>query len=42
MPQLVRKGVRIDESFAELFRMSGTGLIITAPTRNGRCRRLTP
>jgi len=33
MPQLIRKGVRIDESFAEAFPMSGTGLIITAPTR---------
>ena len=31
MPQLVRKGVRIDDSFAEAFPMSGTGLIITAP-----------
>ncbi|HEY8070497.1 MAG TPA: formylmethanofuran--tetrahydromethanopterin N-formyltransferase, partial [Methylocystis sp.] len=33
MPQLVRKGVRIDDSFAEAFPMSGTGLIITAPNR---------
>jgi formylmethanofuran--tetrahydromethanopterin N-formyltransferase len=33
MPQLVRKGVRIDDSFAEAFPMSGTGLVITAPTR---------
>jgi len=33
MPQLVRKGVRIDDSFAEAFPMSGTGLVITAPNR---------
>ena len=36
MPQLVRKGVRIDDSFAEAFPMSGTGLVITAPIANGR------
>jgi formylmethanofuran--tetrahydromethanopterin N-formyltransferase len=33
MPRLIRKGVRIDDSFAEAFPMSGTGLVITAPTR---------
>jgi len=33
MPPVVRKGVRIDDSFAEAFPMSGTGLVITAPTR---------
>lgn len=33
MPQLTRKGVRIDDSFAEAFPMAGTGLVITAPNR---------
>jgi formylmethanofuran--tetrahydromethanopterin N-formyltransferase len=33
MSQLNRKGVRIDDSFAEAFPMAGTGLVITAPTR---------
>ncbi len=33
MPQLVRRGVRIDESFAEAFPMAGTGLVVTAPNR---------
>jgi len=33
MSQLTRKGVRIDDSFAEAFPMAGTGLIVTAPNR---------
>lgn len=33
MPQLTRKGIRIDDSFAEAFAMRGTGIVITAPTR---------
>ena len=33
MQGIVRNGVRIDDSFAEAFPMSGTGLVITAPTR---------
>jgi formylmethanofuran--tetrahydromethanopterin N-formyltransferase len=33
MPQLTRRGVRIDDSFAEAFPMAGTGLVITAPSR---------
>ena len=33
MPQLTRKGVRIDDSFAEAFPMAGSGLVITAPNR---------
>jgi formylmethanofuran--tetrahydromethanopterin N-formyltransferase len=33
MSQLTRRGVRIDDSFAEAFPMAGTGLVITAPTR---------
>jgi formylmethanofuran--tetrahydromethanopterin N-formyltransferase len=33
MPQLTRRGVRIDDSFAEAFPMAGTGLVVTAPTR---------
>ena len=34
MPQLIRNGVRIDDTFAEAFPMSGDGaFIITAPNR---------
>ncbi|WP_400765764.1 formylmethanofuran--tetrahydromethanopterin N-formyltransferase [Methylosinus sporium] len=33
MPQLIRKGIRIDESFAEAFPMTGSGVVVTAPTR---------
>ncbi len=32
MPELIRNGVRIDDSFAEAFDMRATGLIITADT----------
>ena len=31
MSELVRNGVRIDDSFAEAFPMSGTGILITGP-----------
>lgn len=31
MPELIRNGVRIDDSFAEAFPMSGTGILITGP-----------
>ncbi|MBI3275118.1 MAG: hypothetical protein HYZ60_04065, partial [Methylocystis sp.] len=33
MPQLTRKGVRIDDSFAEAFPMSGTGVVESAVRR---------
>ena len=32
-------GVAIDDTFAEAFRMSAHGLVITADTRPGRARR---
>ncbi len=42
MPQLIRNGVRIDDSFAEAFPMSGTGARHHRARRaNGRCRRRT-
>jgi formylmethanofuran--tetrahydromethanopterin N-formyltransferase len=32
VPSMIRNGVRIDDSFAEAFGMTGSGVIITAPT----------
>ena len=35
-------GIAIDDTFAEAFGMSGTGVIITADSCGGRARRPSP
>jgi formylmethanofuran--tetrahydromethanopterin N-formyltransferase len=39
MPELIRNGVRIDDTFAEAFGMRATAIVITADTPEWRGRR---